>query len=197
MRIKTFIAWLLTASFLVSPAVTNAEIQQVVIKWTPGLCTASCIAGLDKAFKKIDAVASTSLDQAAAQAVLQWKPNYPFSYTPIDYAMNAIGLYVTEFRMKVRGTIIHDKTNVFLVSLGDNTSFTLLSPTIPAPSQAASLYNVESYQLTPQLRERLIATEAQHQVVSIAGPIFTPWLSPPLLLIVESLNIEKPAPAGS
>jgi len=175
-------------------APTNGEIQQIVVKWTPGLCTSSCIAGLDKQFKKIAGVASVSLDQASAQAFLQWKPNYPFSYTPIQYAMSAIGLYVTEFRMKVRGTIEHDKTNVFLVSIGDNTSFTLLSPIIPTPSQSPQLFNVESYQLTPQLKERLIATEAQHQVVSISGPIFQPWLSPPLLLIVESLNIEKPAP---
>ncbi len=55
------------------------------------------------------------LDQASAQAIVQWKPNYPFSYTPIQYAMSAIGLYVTEFRMKVRRTLEHDKTNVFLV----------------------------------------------------------------------------------
>lgn len=194
MRITKIINIFMAAVFLFCSAGIYGEVQKITIKWTAALCQPSCIKGLEKEFKKIDGVAGVTIDQSAGQADIRWKPNVPFSYLPIKYAMSAIGLYVTELRMRVRGTIEHDRTNVMLVSIGDNSSYTLISPIIPNQSQSAQLWNTESYQMTPQMRERLIATETDHQVVTIDGPIFQAYRAPPLLLIVEQLNIAKPTP---
>ncbi len=168
------------------------EVEYVEIKWTPGLCSESCAKNLRTQFSKTAGVASSEVSASSAQAKLHWKPNVTFSFGPINAAMSMIGLSMTELRVKVRGTIIHDAKTVTLVSLGDNTRFQLLGPTQASKTGYAIAHNINSHPLPPDTRTKLLDAQTQKQVVTVEGPLFEPERSPPLYLITEKLNVIVP-----
>lgn len=169
-----------------------AEIEHVSVKWVSAACLESCAHGLQQQFSKIPGVAEVSVDQAAGRADLRWKPNAPFAYYPIHAAMSMIGPSIKNLRVRVKGTIKHDAKTVSLVSLGDYTTFILLSPLTPSPNEYTIMYNVETHKLLPNMREQLLQAEANKQTVTIEGPLFQPERAPPLLLITETVNVTKP-----
>lgn len=174
----------------------TAEIEWVIIKWTPGLCLTNCTQILGPRLRQIPGVSEVSIDQPQAQAQLRWLPGFTFSYTPIEAALAWVGLSInpTGLRVKVRGQIMHDRVNIGLVSIGDGTAFILLSPVAPRLSGYTEEFNVASYVLTPQTRDQLLQAEATGQIVTIQGPIFSPWRSPPdpLMLIIEQITFSPP-----
>lgn len=186
------ISFFLTAVSLTVSTLLHAEIEKVVIKWTPQLCTDSCVKGIYHYMKGVDSIAEIKVNKEAGQADIRWKPQASFSYFTVNQPMQMVGLYVKDMRLRVRGTIVQTKMNMKLISLGDNTSFTLLSPIQPSGVNMPQVNNPESHYLMPEVRQKLLDAEANHQVVTIEGPLFEGWRSPPLLLIVEQLHISKP-----
>lgn len=176
--------------FLAKPL--YGEIQWVSIQWTAGLCRESCVKGLNGQFSRIDGVSEIRINQDAGQATLIWKPNAPFLYTQVRNAMAMIGLYVRSMRIKVRGTLIHDRNTVVLVSLGDNTRFVLRGPITPSPDRMVQKYSMYSHPLSAELSGELLDVERAKKLIIIEGPLFEPERAPPLQLIVERKQVVEP-----
>lgn len=187
--------WILSLSICGSTFL-NADIEKVTIQWTQARynCDAGCLQLLDNQFRKIPGVSSVAINQGAAQAVLQWDPNAPFSYTAIDTAMRMVGPSIDNLgiRLKIRGTIRHDANTVTLISLGDNTNYFLLSPITPSSTQYVDPESVASHPLWPQVRTELLDAEAQNLLVTVEGPLFQPERAPPYYIIVEQKKVSKP-----
>lgn len=167
----------------------NAEIEQVMIKWTPGLCQDSCIRGLEQQFRRIQGVTQVNFSPTNSQAILQWAPNVPFSYRPIEGAMAHIGLSTEDIFVTVRGKISHTSQDVILTSIGDNTPFHLLSTPQQMPNQFIEENSPFNRALNPEMRSKLLEVESNQQIVTISGPLFHPETSPPLFLVVVSLKL--------
>ncbi len=181
-------------SFLACNFFVSAEVEQVTVKWTPGLCITNCPQSLEKEFKKIKGVATISINQGSGQADLTWKPNEPFTYQLVSTAMRMIGLTIHDFRVRVKGTIRHDDHNVILVSIGDNTRFVLLGPITPSLHNQVIEHNVQNHPLAAGKRDQLLNAEMNNQIVTIEGPIFEGWKAPPLYLIAEQVQVQQNPP---
>jgi len=129
------------------------------------------------------------MEGASSQATLRWRPNKPFSFQKIDYAMRYVGVRLMQVFVTLRGTIQHAEKNAAIVSIGDNTPFLLLSPTDIVSGEAAALQNIQSYKLKPEVREQLMIAEHQFKIVSLEGLLLLPERGPPLYLIVQKINI--------
>lgn len=173
-------------------AMGHAEIERVMVKWTPSLCQDSCVQGLKKQFANQQGVAEVEINQPAGQANLKWKPNVAFTFQAIHNAMAMIGLYINDLRVIVTGKISHDGNTVRLTSPTDGTTFQLLGPTQAQPLQYAQKYNIATHDLSEDTRQALLAAEKANQKVTIEGPIFEPYRAPPLRLIIERMQIENP-----
>lgn len=169
----------------------QAEILDVRVTWTAAECQARCNKLLLAQFGKIYGVSSVQVNQAAGQADLKWKPKVIFSFRPIDSALRMVGPFPNDVRVKVRGKIQHDPVNVKIISDGDGTSFYLLNPIIPSRNQFVIEDSAFNRSLTPDMRNKLIEAQKNNQMVTIEGPLFEPYRSPPLRIVVESLNIEE------
>lgn len=170
----------------------GAEIQKVVITWKSAFCQQSCADGLAREFRKVNGVAEIDMNAAAGRMELRWKPNAGFQFQPINNAMAMIGVSIKDIRVTVRGTLTHDNRRVTLVSLGDNTRFDIINPVIPSPNQQADEFNASTRGLTDANLTKLLDAEKEHMIATIDGPLFQPERSPPILLVLESLKLDKP-----
>ncbi|MBN9376919.1 MAG: hypothetical protein BGO14_01970 [Chlamydiales bacterium 38-26] len=169
-----------------------AEIQQVTLRWTQGICQDSCTRGLEQRFKRTPGVAAVVINGPSGQALLTWDPTIPFSYRSIEEAMAFIGLSIEDIRLTVQGSIVHDERSVSLVSKGDNTHFQLLNPVQIEANRFVEQNSLFNRNLTPELRAQLLDAEQRRQVVTISGPLFQPEASPPLFLVIQSLSMTEP-----
>lgn len=173
----------------------QAEIDKVVVTWTPGECIdIACAQNLADQFKKQLGVAQVNISTTQGQAVIDWKPDVPFAWTNIQYPMAALGLYIRTIRVRVRGTISRDlHNNISITSIGDGTILELVSPIQPEKNRYVTKYSPYTHPLTNEQRAQLYTAEANKEVVTIEGPLFEPYRSPPLQLIIESYssNAEK------
>lgn len=189
-HLSLFISLLLKSSVF-------AEIETVTIKWTSMLCLQTCVIGLDHQFRLLPAVADVQIDEGAGRAILRWRPGATFSYPPIETALAMIGISYDDFiRIKVRGTVIPGAPFT-LVSSGDQTPFVLLGPVEPSRTDQVIIYNIQTHTLSPQLKEQLLQAAAENSVVTIEGPLLSPERSPPLMLIVENLQVSKQENPGN
>lgn len=176
-----------------------AEIETVRIKWTPSLCRLeSCIKGLEQQFRRVRGVADVEIDQPGGQTILRWRPDVQFTYPAVYTAMAMIGLSVDDIHLRVRGRIVHDAQNVFLISTGDETRFQLFGPIQAKQLEYNVQYNVIVHPLPDDIRARLLEAEKTRKNVLIEGPLLMPERSPPdpLQLIVERLDVtQAPAPS--
>lgn len=170
---------------------SQAEILDVRVTWTAAECQARCNQLLQAQFGRIYGVSSVQVNQQAGQADMKWKPKVIFSFQPIDAALRMVGPFPNDVRVKVRGKIQHDPANVKIISDGDGTSFYLLNPIIPVRNQFVIEDSPFNRPLTPDMRNKLLDAQKNNQMVTIEGPLFEPYRSPPLRIIVESLNIEE------
>lgn len=187
-----YYALIASVSFL-NPLV--AEIETVVLKWDQGFCSRSCALGLERQLTAIRDVAEVKLDAPQDQATLRWKPNARFAFDPIDRATRQIGVPfgsdTNEIMITVRGTIRHTNREVTLISIGDGTVFTILSPPSSATGQSAILNNIQTLTLSPDTRRELILAEEEFKIVTISGPLFQPERSPPNFIVAQQVNIPK------
>jgi hypothetical protein len=147
---------------------------------------------LEKEFRKVPGIREFYLNQGGGSAVINWRENYPFSFSDINVPMRLVGLSVRDIHIRVRGTLSHDANSVMLTSIGDNSRFQLLNPVISTPGQQAPVFNLAARQLTPELRQQLLDAEAKKAVVVIQGQIFMPGRSPAMQIVVGSLKLEEP-----
>ncbi len=166
----------------------NGEIQKLQVKWQAPSCSTGCAQLMIKQFQAIPGVAQVYMNQPAGQMDLRWKPNYPFSFTPINNAMAMVGLSYTEVRIRVRGYLQVSGNNYSVVSLGDNTPFVLLAPAQAQQGRYVIEYNIASHQLTPYLIAQLQQGIQDNRVAVVEGPLFQPERSPPLYLVIQQLN---------
>lgn len=181
---------LLLSLCLVNVASLKAEIEEIVMSWNALLCLNYCIPALQNQLSYIENLSDLQINSRAGTAVMRWKPNYPFSYEPFNLASRTIGIRISDFRVKVRGTIKHQQDNFYLVSIGDNSTFLLIGPIRAEPGRYIIKSNIASHPLSPDLRRQLQISSAKQEVVEIEGPLFEPqrfWL----VLEVEQLKIPK------
>lgn len=171
---------------LILPASSWSEVERVIVTWTAIECQDACIRQLDKQFNKIPGVTSVSL--SPGQVVLKWQKNAPFSFSPINIAMELLGLTINDIRVRVRGRIKHDARHVTLYSLGDYTPFDLINPVVPDMDRQAAQFNLQARALRPALRQKLIDGELAGKIAIIEGPLLMPERSPPIELVVDSLT---------
>lgn len=171
----------------------QAEVQQVTLRWLGMQCQASCVRGLETQLRRVRGVASVDISEPQGQAIIQWDPQVPFSYRSIEAAIAMIGIGIDpeDFGLTVRGNIIHDERNVILISIGDNTRFYLLGTPPFVPNRFIEENSLANRALTPQIKSQLLEAERNRQSVTISGPLFQPEASPPLYLVIQSLNIGE------
>lgn len=185
----------LLITLLCMTQVLSCEIEKVTLRWTAQLCKQSCTQGLEKQLLKVPGVESVTINMEAGMAELQWKANAPFAFIPVQRAAQWIGLYLTDVRVKLRGTIVQDGVNFSIRSLGDNTTFLLVaSVTQPNQSQIVNQYSYYNRNLSNELKEKLLDAKRRSLIAELEGPLFEPRRSPPnpLQLVVDQLSfVEK------
>lgn len=182
----------LSAIFVAVSAFVVAEVQMVLITWTPQICQETCAQGLQKYLSEIPQVANVAVDMGSGSATLTWKPNQPYSFSPINFATRVIGIpRILYARMRVRGTIQGSGKIYNIISTGDNTAIRLLSPIQPQPGQYTIQTSIDTHPLTPEIIQRLQEAQSKRQTVVIEGTIFEPVRSIFPALIIESLKVEK------
>lgn len=177
----------------ISFAALCAEVEEVKVTWTPGLCQEKCIKGLEQRFNKIPQLMNLSINQPAGVLKFQWNPTQPFTFTPINHAMEWIGLSINGIWVQVKGTIEGDGKIFRIISSKDNTSFTLMTRVYTTdPHQYVEEFNPENrFQLSPGTQEKLKEAQKNRQKVTIMGPLFEPERSPPLQLVIQQMTVEE------
>lgn len=182
------LCFLLLSFFLTSSI--SAEVEKVTVTWTSVLCRDACGQLLYKYFCRIPAVSSVEVNQQAGIAYLKWKENQKFSFAPVNHAMQMVGLGLRDVRVTVTGTIRATGKYFSIISLGDNTEFYLLSPVTPTNGYV-NQFNLANRQLSPEMQQKLFNAQNERKIVTIEGPLFMPWRSPILYLVVASMNIKE------
>lgn len=167
-----------------------AEVQEVRIQWTPQLCNDICIRNLEKQFRRIYQVDEISMNRSAGQALLKYKEKGTYNYGPINTAMAMIGLTINDIHIKVRGHVKATDREVFLISDGDASVYTLMSPVRPEPGKSVENWSPFTHPLTVQHRNQLIEAGRAGKAVTLSGPLFEPERSPPNYLIVQEIKTD-------
>lgn len=172
-----------------------ANVEWVIIRWTPQICQYECQESLYKRFSAIRGVANVEIAGAEGRATLRWKPDERFSYGPIDVAMRMVGPSIRDIRVRVRGTITHQGATFHLISLGDNSIFELLGVPLPATrNDTVEQNSLFTRALDEQMRSKLLQVEKESQLVTVEGPLFEPWRSPSLRLAIQQLQVSSAVP---
>ena len=169
----------------------HAEIVKVQVQWQPQSCTQSCAQLLGSQFQKVPGVAEIIMNQGGGFADLRWKPQYPFSFIPIQTAMQNVGLGFRNIRVRVRGTLIFQQQTVALISLGDNTPFYLLGPLVAKQGQMTINDSLQNHQLSSATLAQLVEASKQNRIVVIEGPLYQPWSYSWLWLIIEQMQFVQ------
>lgn len=177
---------------LISFSGLRAEIQQIVMGWNALLCLNICIPMLQQQLSYIDNLTDLQINPRSGHAVMGWKPNYPFSYAPFNLATRTVGVRISDFRLKVRGTINHQQDNFYLISTGDNTAFLLVGAIRAEQGRYVVQSNIANHPLSANLRNQLQIASANQQIVEIDGPLFEPQR---LWLVLEVAQIKFPKDA--
>jgi hypothetical protein len=171
----------------------KADVEHVVVKWSPQLCKSTCTKQLHDLFSKLPGVANLTIDEGNGVMELNWKEKAPFSYTNLDWTMRKIGLYMTYVRVKATGNIVKVNKTYYLDSEHDRTRFNLLGMAIPQSGvlavQTNSIFNRPLSQDNIELLEEAMKNKL---LVTIDGPLFEPWRSPPLWLVMEQAVVAQP-----
>lgn len=177
--------WLsLLLIFLTSRDVT-AEIEEVTVTWNAFTCQGPCLALINQNFKGINGVKNLQVDPSGT-AVMKWDSAYPFTYEAFRYASKAVGIHIRTMRVKVKGKVLQEGKDLFLVSSKDNTRFFLIGPVKAEPGRYAPT-NIALHPLTPGMIDTLMDAEKRNSTISIEGPLFLPGYHK-LALIAERIK---------
>lgn len=170
----------------------NGEVQQINVTWNAFKCQSSCVSQIKSNLEGIAGVEKLEINSQAGSGVIIWKPNVPLSYEPFRYAAAAVGITIDSMRVRVKGTILRNGNNFFLISDGDGTTLQLIGPVASQPGRYIPLYNLASHPLSDAAIEALTRAEQNRSSVLISGPLFLPSYYP-LTLIAEQIKLSKGA----
>lgn len=179
---------------ILSPVPLVAEIEWVTLDWNQGACLGDCLGSVEKHLSEMYSVSKVEMGSSGAAAKLIWKPNQPFLYRTIQNAVAWVGLGIRNVGIKVRGTITHDSSNVYLTSIGDRTRFSLFDGEPTPDNSSGQLYtlgNTAAYPLTPETREKLRDAEKKYKVATIEGYLLMPWRGDLNLIITKISLADK------
>lgn len=178
------------ALLLFSVSYISAEIKTVTISWRNINCPEQCIQHLEKFFYDHPPVATVRMNQGGGNAVLTWKPNQPFEYQPVNYAVRRIGLSANNVRIKLTGTISHFGDRFYITSLGDGTRIELLSAPASSKTDYVEKWSYFTHTLSPGYQNQFLDAQRRHLLVTVEGPLFEPD-RPPLKMDVESVEVHR------
>lgn len=182
----------LTLMMLVHKVDIAAEIDPILISWRVGECQPGCDVLLEKEVRKLYGVDSLEINTGAGQMSIRWKANQRFDYYAILSAIKKVGLHLANIRVKVRGMIRFEGNNTIIISNGDKTPFYLLGPVQPQNNQYTPTRSIYNRQLTLEQKAQLMEGEKSGAIAVIDGPLFEPYRSPPLFLVLENVSFVKP-----
>ena len=167
-----------------------SEVQYAQIRWNPAHCVNKCPETIAQQLKIFPGIASLTMNPTAGQADLIWKPDVPFlvSYLANIFAQQRVTVY--SIRIKVRGTIQVFGNQVSLLSLGDNTTFSLVSAPKIQINRNQAYYNPANYPLDPYLKDQLAKAANEKKIVHIEGPLLAPDSALSLMLIPQNVQQE-------
>ena len=169
----------------------HSEIVEVFVSWNSYSCDEKCSQLLKKKFEGMKQVESVTLNSSAGNARLKWNPKSSFSYQAVKAPLQMVGVGLNELRVRVRGKGVVQGNGAALLSLGDNTRFTLISPIRARPGEYVALPDGSNLELSQNLQEKVVKASEEDKVVVVEGPIYQGHRSPPLYLIVSRLQVEK------
>lgn len=181
---------ILISLLLISPPLYS-EVLEVFVSWNNSGCKERCAELLHERFEKMPQVESVTMNPSAGNARLKWNPTSPFSYQVIKNQLQRVGVGLNELRVRVRGRGVPSGKGVSLISLGDNTRFTLISHLRNRPEKYISRPDGSKLDLSSNLQEKILNAAQEDKAIVIEGPIYQPHRSPPLYLVVSRLQIEK------
>lgn len=167
-----------------------AELQEVSLSWRARNCDESCEAKIKERLLDIDEVSEVTILPGSGQASLKWKPDAPFSYSPLNIAMRRVGPSLQQVRLVVTGEAKMDGKDVLLISAGDNTTFLLLGPTEQQEVGIAVQGTTRGRELPQSTVDRLMEASREDKPVTIKGPLFDPFRAPPYKIIIESVSVQ-------
>lgn len=181
----------LLTCFQVSLFQVHAEVEKATVSWNPVMCTANCAKLIESKFSQLKEVEEVTQNVSQGKTTLKWNPNAPFSYLTIKRTMQMIGAGVDFIHLRVRGKIRAEGNKVVLYSTGDNTRFELVSAQMPSLSQPTVPANPALMKLDPRLRDTILADSDGNKTVVIEGPLYRPWNTAAMILIVQRMQVEK------
>lgn len=188
--------YLFSLLLLLSAAQGHAEIQRIIVHWQGPACTPSCVALLTQKLQGISGVASVTVTPAAQTAELSWNSLYPFNYLRLKWAVKSVHPGVVDIRVVVRGVIQFQNNQFWIVSIGDNTMFTLIGPPIVPPGAQSQYYSPyysqPSNPLSVPMQQALLSGMQQQRVALVQGLLYSPEGGSGNLLIVENVQFVQP-----
>jgi len=175
-------------ALLTISALAKAEVEEVSITWNAFKCQSSCVSEMEKSLGAIHEVTNLKVNPGGF-AIMKWSPTSPFSYEPFRYAAAAVGLRISSMRVRVKGKVVLDGGDFYLISDGDNTKFLLIGPLLVEPGRY-SPSNISTHPLTLPTRQQLESLNRSTRGVIITGPLLLPSFYR-LALITEQIK-EQP-----
>lgn len=165
-----------------------AEVEEVSIAWNGFKCQGMCPSQIEQNLRSIKAVQNLSVN-ASGFASMKWDSNYPFSYEPFRYASAAVGIHITDMRVRVKGNVVQEGRDLYLISDRDNSRFFLRGPLQTEVGRYAPS-NLDTHPLTPGMQDRLLDAMDRDLKVLISGPLLLPSHYN-LALIAEQIKVNK------
>lgn len=184
-----YICALFISFFIFSPL--SGEIKEISLFWNPVICNQKCGNILGQKLQQMPGVEEMNLNAGAGTATLKWKEKLPFSYHSLKFTLQSVGVGQSNVRVKARGTVTIQGNKVSFFSKDDNTRFVLISPLAPQPGQYTPRPNAALMTLNEGVKNQLIEPAKQGKIMVVEGPLYQPWNSPPLWLMLEKVQIEK------
>jgi hypothetical protein len=185
MRIRNW-GWILLCFF----STLQAELQQVVVSWNPLICRGACPSLLTGKLQAMGGLSGMQINAPAGLAQLNWSPNASLNLPAIYVAFRSIGLQLENVHVRVKGKIVKNQQNFFLVSTGDHSLFQLIGPTLLQPGQYRVNRNISTHPLPVAIQQQLSDAQAKQLSVSIEGSLFEPDRYA-LILIVEQIKVSN------
>ncbi len=173
----------------------QGEIQRVLVHWRGLTCNQTCLQSIVQKYLATPGVATVTMSPAAQTVELRWNPTVPFTYQAVKFAMQSVGPGIDDLRVKVRGLIQYRNNQFWIISMGDNTPFALVGPTVGQPGGMTQYHTPSYHPLSPQTQAALAQGMQQARVAIIEGQLLLPERSPPLMLIVANLQFVQPEQA--
>jgi hypothetical protein len=187
-----FIKKISISIFLLLVMPIHSEVEEVIFKWNAAICRATCIPFIAKQLEDMPQVTEFRLEAHTGIAYVHWNPKVEFSFGYFNFASRAAGIRIEDIRVRVKGTIIHDHDDIYIISSGDNTHFKVVGNLKTHVNQYTIQANVANHLFSEKQFERLLDAEEKREIVTIEGPLFEPQKNY-LTIVSEKIKYPKKA----